>query len=308
MEFQLAFPLAVTLLLLSFIFFRKEKMSKLLDLDSKLPPSPWKIPLIGHLHHLLVGLPHQSLRNLAKTYGPLTHLKHGEVSAIIISTAKMAEEVMKRQNLMFINRPEILSAKIMSYDSKGVVFSPYSEYWRQIRKICVLELLSVKRVQSFRSVREEEVSDYIENISLKAGSLIDHSEMIFSLSSDITSRASLGNRCKDKKVDAILKDIIRDHRINRASCKGNDGEFEEGLVDLLLTLQEKSELEYPFTEDHIKVVILDIFMAGSETASTTIEWAMLEILRNSRVMKRAQGEVRQALKGKEKIQNIGYLE
>ncbi|KAK9151269.1 hypothetical protein Syun_009578 [Stephania yunnanensis] len=42
--------------------------------------------------------------------------------------------------------------------------------------------------------------DFIENISLKVGSLIDLSEMIFTLTYDITSRAAFGNRCKDKKA------------------------------------------------------------------------------------------------------------
>jgi cytochrome P450 len=41
----------------------------------------------------------------------------------------------------------------------------------------------------------------------------------------------------------------------------------------------------------------DIFGAGSETSATALNWAMAELLRNPRAMKKAQDEVRQALAG-----------
>ena len=38
----------------------------------------------------------------------------------------------------------------------------------------------------------------------------------------------------------------------------------------------------------------DVFVAGTETSSTTVEWAMLEMLKNPRVLKKAQAEVRKS--------------
>jgi cytochrome P450 len=45
----------------------------------------------------------------------------------------------------------------------------------------------------------------------------------------------------------------------------------------------------------------DMYTSGSETSATTTEWAMAELVRNPRVMEKAQAEVRQLLAGKRKI-------
>ncbi|KAL4619912.1 hypothetical protein ACB092_06G115100 [Castanea dentata] len=126
----------------------------------KLPPGPWKLPLIGNLHQLISSssLPHSSLRDLAKKHGPVMQLKLGEVLAVIISSPELAREVLKTHELTFAQRPNFFVCEFLSYDHSGILASPYGDCWRQMRKICVLELLNAQRVQSFRSIREEEES------------------------------------------------------------------------------------------------------------------------------------------------------
>ncbi|KAK7824421.1 cytochrome p450 71d8 [Quercus suber] len=55
-----------------------------------------------------------------------------------------------------------------------------------------------------------------------------------------------------------------------------------------------------------------IFAAGTDTSSTTVEWAMSEMMRQPKVLEKAQAEIRQAFRGKKKIhekdiQNLSYL-
>ena len=57
-------------------------------------------------------------------------------------------------------------------------------------------------------------------------------------------------------------------------------------------------------------IFQEIYLAGGETAATTLEWAMSQLLRNPKVMEKAQAEVCKVLEGKRKIEytNIQKLD
>ena len=163
----------------------------------KLPPGPWKLPVIGNLHNLAGSLPHHVLRKLAQKYGPFMHLQLGKVSAVVVSSPKIAREIMKTHDISFAHRPVLLAPKILTYNCTDVAFAPYGDYWRQMRKICIIELLSSKRVLSFASIRENEVQNLVESIRSSAGSPVNLTKKLLLLTSVIISRAAFGNQCKE---------------------------------------------------------------------------------------------------------------
>ncbi|KAE8680287.1 Cytochrome P450 71D10 [Hibiscus syriacus] len=324
-------PLFFTLLVFIFMVFKLWMRSKIKDSPKNLPPAPWKLPIIGHLHLLLFSIPHHRFTKLAKKHGPVMHLQLGELSHVVVSSPEAAKEVMKTHDINFANRPFLLATEIMTYNFSDIGFAPYGGCWRQLRKVCTLELLSMKRVQSFRSIREEQVSSLVTSIFSSAGSEINLGELLCNLSYNITLRTTVGGRCKQhetylsilrkavelaagfsitdlfpsikllpvisgmraeikrmhRDLDAMMESVIEEHRGSCENPKNCDD-----LVDVLLNLQDQGGLEFLLTTDNIKAVTLDMIAAGTETSSTTAEWAMSEMMKNPSVLKKAQAEVR----------------
>ncbi|KAI3902364.1 hypothetical protein MKW92_052605, partial [Papaver armeniacum] len=164
-----------------------------------LPPSPPTFPIIGNLHQLGI-LAHRSLRDLSQKFGPLMFLHLGQSPILVVSSVEMAKEIMKNQDLAFANRPPLTAAKALVYGSTDIALAPYGEYWRQVKKIAVVELFSVKRVQSFKHVRVEEVDIVIKKISSLCSSredgaqVVNITEILLTLTNNIVSRCALGVR------------------------------------------------------------------------------------------------------------------
>lgn len=156
-----------------------------------LPPSPAKFPIIGNLHQL-GNMPHISLHLLAEKHGPIIFLQLGEVPTVVVSSARLAKEVLKTHDLAFASRPQLFSAKGLLYNCTDIGFSPYGAYWRSIRKICILELLSAKRVQTYSFVREEEVARMVSRISESYPETTNLSKMIGLYANSVVCRVALG--------------------------------------------------------------------------------------------------------------------
>ncbi|XP_038708922.1 cytochrome P450 71AP13-like [Tripterygium wilfordii] len=176
---------SIFLLVFLKFFFRSRKQ------NLKLPPSPPKLPIIGNLHQL-GDMPHLCLQGLAKKYGSIIYLQLGEIPTVIVSSARLAEEVMKTHDHALSSRPQLFSAKHLFYGCQDIAFAPYGAYWRKIRKISMVELLSVKQVQSYSFVREEEVTRLVNRIAESCPCTISLTKVLHLYANAVVCRVSLG--------------------------------------------------------------------------------------------------------------------
>ncbi|KAM7257553.1 hypothetical protein ACFE04_013294 [Oxalis oulophora] len=138
--------------------------------------------------------------------------KLGQIPTVVVSSAKLAKELMKTNDLAVSSRPQIFSAKHLFYNCTDIAFAPYSTYWRGIRKLCVLELLSQKRVQSFSFVRKEEVQRLLHRITESYPGKVNLSKMLEMYATDHICRMALGRVSEGRDYDrhgfqSILKEF-----------------------------------------------------------------------------------------------------
>ncbi|GJT77587.1 cytochrome P450 [Tanacetum coccineum] len=92
---------------------------------------------------------------------------------------------------------------------------------------------------------------------------------------------------------AIQRPLMTSNSVVYNTRRSKDGVQHEGKKDLLQVLLElndqKNETSPSMTQ--IKALIMDIFLAGIDSSTTLLEWAMTEILKNRHVMNKIQKEL-----------------
>ncbi|KAJ9565207.1 hypothetical protein OSB04_001173 [Centaurea solstitialis] len=100
-------------------------------------------------------------------------------------------------------------------------------------------------------------------------------------------------RYKDihKRYDALLEKIIFEREEKRRKGKIEDGDKGKDFLDMLLDVMEDDKAEIKITRDHIKASILDFFTAATETTAITLDWMLVELISNPKVLQIAREEI-----------------
>ncbi|KAJ0987500.1 hypothetical protein J5N97_005856 [Dioscorea zingiberensis] len=165
-----------------------------------LPPGPKPWPVIGNLN-LIGKLPHRSLHELSQKYGPLMQLKFGSCPVVVGSSVEMAKAVLKTQDVTFASRPKTAAGKYTTYNYSDITWSPYGPYWRQARKMCLMELFSTKRLDSLEYIRKEELNYLLHGLYKSSGTCVTLKDHLSTLSLNVISRMVLGKKYSDAESE-----------------------------------------------------------------------------------------------------------
>ncbi|XP_043689535.1 cytochrome P450 CYP736A12-like [Telopea speciosissima] len=176
----------------------------------RLPPGPRGLPIIGSLH-MLGKLPHHSLRKLANKYGPIMFIRLGQVPAMVVSSPKAAELVLKTYDSIFASRPNTMASKHLSYGGKGIAFTQYGPYWTKMRRLCTTEFFGHSKIGLFKLMREEELGRLVEILKkdAEAGTMVDFTAKVGSLIEQMTYLMVLGERDDNFNIKPVIKEALR---------------------------------------------------------------------------------------------------
>ncbi|KAL4649532.1 hypothetical protein ACB092_01G019900 [Castanea dentata] len=324
-------------LILSTVFF----ITKLLNHHNKnLPPSPFSLPIIGHLHLLKLPL-HQTLETLSLQYGPILSLKFGSRSILVVSSPSAVEECFTKNDIVFANRPQSIAGDRLSSNSTTLVWAPYGHLWRNLRRVSTIEIFSHISLQKSSIIREEEVYSLLRQL-FKVSNIepqkVDFKYLSSLLVSNIIMRMVAGKPCVgeefacmdvgkkllkefkeayssglsvnicdflpilrwvgykgleknmvrlQRKRDEAIRRLFEEIKLNNDNII--DVEKMRPLIETLFSLR-KYEPEF-FSDDVIKSLTLTMFIAGTETTVTTMEWVMSLLLNHPEVLQKVKAEI-----------------
>ncbi|KAK4765225.1 hypothetical protein SAY86_026315 [Trapa natans] len=168
-----------------------------------LPPGPKPWPIIGNLD-LMGPLPHRSIHELSKKYGPLMSLRFGSFPVVVGSSVEMARTMLKTHDVTFAGRPITNAGKYTTYNYSDITWSQYGPYWRQARKMCIVELFSAKRLESYEYIRVEELKAFLRELHEAEGRSVTLKDHLSDLSLNVISRMVLGKKYTQKTEGSIV--------------------------------------------------------------------------------------------------------
>ncbi|XP_031098943.1 cytochrome P450 CYP82D47-like [Ipomoea triloba] len=177
-------------------------------------------PIIGHLHLLSAARPtFKILSDMADKYGPIFRLRLCAQQVLVVSDSRIAKQCFTTNDRALAGRPKAIASEIMGYNYAIVGLRPYGHYWRYVRKVIMLQLLSTPRLEVFGRVLESGVRSFTQDIYKswlkdrnKNGSedvKVDMKEWSAKLIMDVTMQMLFGQRYEEEGSRTVVVTVRR---------------------------------------------------------------------------------------------------
>uniref|UniRef100_A0A0D3C6F1 Uncharacterized protein n=1 Tax=Brassica oleracea var. oleracea TaxID=109376 RepID=A0A0D3C6F1_BRAOL len=234
--------------------------------------------------HQVGKLPHRSFSDLSRTYGPIMRLKFGRLNTVIITSSEAAREVLRTHDHILSGRMSPNAVRSINHHKVSVAWiHPSSARWRLLRKLSVTHLFSPQRIEATKALRIKKVQELVK--FMDEGS--KREELYGSGKSNGFHDSIIGVMEAAGSPDLAnffpflgTLDLQAEKSLRKNPKEASTSDFLDALLD---------EAE-PDNND-IEHLLLDMFVAGTDTSSSTLEWAMAELLANPITMAKAQAEI-----------------
>ncbi|CAM6103704.1 unnamed protein product [Calypogeia fissa] len=197
-----------------------------------LPPGPRNWPVIGALFEMEPRF-NQVLQKFAKSYGDVAFFRVGVQKLVVVSSAEVAEELLRQKDAEFCDRATAMTRSVSKYlGIEGTVF-PFANYDAELklhRKLSTTEFFTTSKMKSYEKLRTQEVTVMVEKIFHAIGQHSNDSNV-----SDGTQKVKMGIRAVG---ETLVRNIVFSLCIGeRFDSLPPDDELRE-FPDILETVME----------------------------------------------------------------------
>ncbi|XP_068599265.1 cytochrome P450 2J6-like [Brachionichthys hirsutus] len=302
------------------------------------PPGPRGFPIVGNMFSLDHRKTHESLTQLAGTYGDVYSLRLGQDWTVVLNRLEVIKEALVNQGDSVADRPEAPMLKELEH-GLGLIYSN-GNIWKQQMHFALSTLkyfgfgkrsLEPVILDEFSHCKKHLmrlngkpfaphliINKVVSNIicSLVFGHRFEYSDekfgrltILFEESLQIHNsiwaqlynsfpllmRHLPGRHQRAKKIWSDAKDFVREelktHKPNWDPANPRD------YIDCYLSEIQKREgqANSTFDEENLIICLLNLFLAGSETTSTTLRWAFLYMAKYPEIQEKVQAELKKVI-------------
>uniref|UniRef100_A0A667Y2K6 Uncharacterized protein n=1 Tax=Myripristis murdjan TaxID=586833 RepID=A0A667Y2K6_9TELE len=275
---------------------------------SSFPPGPWALPFVGNIFTVDFNRAHKTLTQLTETYGDVYSLRMGQTWMVVLNGFQIVKEALVTQGDSLADRP-ILPLQMDVSRFLGLVFSN-GHLWKQQRRFALstLKYFGVGRKSLEHAILDEFtysgkpfnphliINNAVSNIicSLVFGHRFEYEDewfikLIKRFDSALQIEASIWAQLYNsfpllmrrlpgphhtvqqfwRETIEMIQSEIKEHKKDWNPAEPRD------YIDCYLTEIQTGDAESTFNEENLVMCTLDLFIAGSETTSTTLRWAFL---------------------------------
>ncbi|KAG6556233.1 hypothetical protein Mapa_002174 [Marchantia paleacea] len=265
----------------------------------RLPPGPRGWPVLGHLP-ILGTMPHLSITELSKKYGPLKSIRLGSASSVVISSPQLAKDFRDEERLASIERMLEEGRGGNSVDVKRSMALLSVEH---MCRICFNKRYFLWNSKSSHSNGvPKNLASMLGEWCAIAGAFFVGEYIPYLRKLDLGGFEAQLLKLRSE-FEPFLNPIIEEHR-------QNEGRKDKDFLDVLLSLQRENEDGFP--DDRFKALINNMLIAGTQTASDQTTWALTELMRHPDIRQKVVDELdhvvgRERLVEESGIGNLKYL-